>query len=66
MELNLETTEIQCPYCWQIFEIVVDLSEPQQEYIEDCYVCCRPIHLHIHVEEFGGVSVESVSEEDDY
>jgi hypothetical protein len=34
---------VQCPYCGESFETNVDPSGGSQEYIEDCYVCCRPI-----------------------
>jgi hypothetical protein len=32
-----------CPYCGESLELVIDPSEPEQTYIEDCAVCCRPI-----------------------
>lgn len=34
-----------CPYCWQEISVVIDLSAGEQQYIEDCEVCCRPISL---------------------
>jgi len=34
---------VPCPYCGEINEIALDPgSGSQQEYIEDCQVCCRP------------------------
>lgn len=47
MRSLLDTRSITCPHCWQRIEIVIDLSEPQQSYIEDCSVCCRPISIHV-------------------
>lgn len=42
--LVLTTTQtITCPYCWELIEVVLDLSTPEQCYVEDCFVCCRPI-----------------------
>lgn len=38
-------TEIQCPYCGESIELLVDPSAGGQRYIEDCSVCCRPIEL---------------------
>ena len=35
----------QCPYCWQNISMLLDESTSEQEYIEDCEVCCRPIRL---------------------
>jgi hypothetical protein len=40
---------IQCPYCGESIEIVIDGSLEQQSYIEDCFVCCRPIELSVTV-----------------
>ena len=41
--MRVAAQTITCPYCWQAFEIGIDLSADEQQYIEDCYVCCRPI-----------------------
>ena len=40
---------VQCPYCGETFETGVDTSGGNQEYVEDCYVCCRPIVFRIEV-----------------
>ena len=47
-----ESQNIQCPYCWQSIEILVDTSQPQQTYVEDCQVCCHPILLQVTVDQF--------------
>ena len=39
----LESQMYQCPYCWEGVEALLDLSAGDQEYVEDCPVCCRPI-----------------------
>lgn len=46
---KLASKYITCPYCGENFELVVDCSIPEQEYIEDCEVCCRPISLSVYV-----------------
>jgi hypothetical protein len=38
-----------CPYCFEEISILVDPSERNQEYIEDCEVCCNPISFEIGV-----------------
>lgn len=43
----LKTATIQCPYCWETLEISVDPSVEEQEYVEDCQVCCQPIVIHV-------------------
>lgn len=45
--IGLETAQIQCPYCWETFETVVDCSVAEQQYVEDCYVCCQPIVIQV-------------------
>jgi hypothetical protein len=47
----LDTQNIQCPYCWETIELVIDHSVVEQDYIEDCEVCCRPIRLMVAVED---------------
>ncbi|AOY88491.1 hypothetical protein BKP64_10130 [Marinobacter salinus] len=43
----LDSVLIQCPYCWESLDISVDPSVPEQEYVEDCQVCCQPILIHV-------------------
>ena len=64
MHQALEEIRVQCPYCWERFEILVDCSEEQQDYIEDCFVCCRPINFSISIDESGEVSVRALSDDD--
>jgi len=39
-----------CPYCLEEISMLIDPSEPRQEYIEDCEVCCNPILVKIEIE----------------
>ena len=39
-----------CPHCWAAITTLLDLSVPEQELVEDCEVCCRPIRIHYRVE----------------
>lgn len=36
---------IQCPYCGQLIELVVDTSTGFQRFTTDCEVCCRPFEV---------------------
>jgi hypothetical protein len=47
--LLTEAVSIQCPYCGEFIEIIIDESIAQQSYIEDCSVCCRPIELSVNI-----------------
>ena len=51
MKLDTDTVMIRCPYCGETSEVVVDLSVALQEYVEDCYVCCRPVSISVSVDE---------------
>ncbi|GAB6039543.1 CPXCG motif-containing cysteine-rich protein [Endothiovibrio diazotrophicus] len=61
---GLETIEVQCPYCWERIEVVVDTSVEEQRYIEDCSVCCRPILFEVTVDSGGFPFVTARSEEE--
>lgn len=56
---------VQCPYCGEPFEANVDPSGGSQEYIEDCYVCCRPIVFRVTVDGDGELSAVETCREDD-
>jgi hypothetical protein len=45
ISIMLHQEEITCPYCWEAIEITLDLSVDEQQYVEDCSVCCRPISI---------------------
>ena len=48
-----ETIVINCPYCGESYETVIDLSAGSQRYIEDCAVCCKPIEVALRVGDDG-------------
>ncbi|MCU7850636.1 MAG: CPXCG motif-containing cysteine-rich protein [Candidatus Thiodiazotropha sp. (ex Monitilora ramsayi)] len=48
---QISAARIDCPYCGESIDILVDGSEPEQSYIEDCSVCCRPITLKVICDE---------------
>lgn len=67
MKFELETTSVQCPYCWESFDISLDCSSIQsagevQQYTEDCYVCCRPIVISVTLSESGQPDVQIEAE----
>lgn len=50
---GLQSRTVQCPYCGECFETVVDLSSGSTSYIEDCQVCCQPIEFSLEVADEG-------------
>lgn len=41
--------EFTCPYCWENQSRLFDPSIQNQNFIEDCEVCCNPIDFNIKV-----------------
>jgi hypothetical protein len=53
----------RCAYCGESVEIEVDPSaENKQEYVEDCWVCCRPNVLTVVFDRDGDVTVTASPE----
>ena len=46
---------MQCPYCGESFETLIDLSAGSATYIEDCQVCCQPIEFKVAVDPTGAL-----------
>lgn len=59
----LEEVTVQCPHCWEIITLELDLSEGDQSYVEDCSVCCGPIVVSFAVDEDGGLANIAVDRE---
>ena len=53
---------IECPYCGETIEVLIDESAGEQQYIEDCSVCCRPIEIAVSVDEESGILVSCRAE----
>ncbi|MDD1796085.1 CPXCG motif-containing cysteine-rich protein [Enterovibrio makurazakiensis] len=61
---ELEERVIDCPYCGESIEVLIDSEDSGQQYIEDCQVCCRPITFFIQQENDGNLYI-SVHHEND-
>jgi hypothetical protein len=46
----LETYFLRCPWCGKPQDIAVDLTVGSQQYVEDCWTCCRPMLIRIEIE----------------
>jgi len=51
MHGDLLEKSTNCPYCGEIIGLLIDASVSPQTYIEDCSVCCRPMEVHVVVED---------------
>jgi len=56
---------VDCPYCGESIELTLDPgSGPEQDYVEDCEVCCQPWQVSVRYDEQGhaDVTVSPLSE----
>jgi len=57
----LQDQDATCPHCWETIGLTLDLSVPEQSYVEDCPVCCKPMVVSYTTEdgELSELRVES-------
>ena len=53
--MDLLNKAITCPYCGEAIDVQIDDSMGEQDYFEDCSVCCRPIRFLLKID-FEGQS----------
>ena len=61
----LNDIQIECPYCGEAFDTLVDCSAGSQQYIEDCPVCCNPIEFQAEVDSEGDLTSLTTRRDDD-
>lgn len=50
--------DVRCPYCGETVNITLDpAGGHDQDYVEDCEVCCRPWRVQVHYDDSGTVEV---------
>jgi transcription elongation factor Elf1 len=57
---------VYCPYCGEQISVVIEVLDENQEYIEDCQVCCRPITFDVMMANDGQASISVRSENDTF
>lgn len=61
--MGLDDAEYVCSACHETIVVEVDPSGgSEQEYVEDCPVCCRPQLLRVHIGREGDVWLEARGE----
>ena len=60
----IETINLQCPYCWEFIDVTIDCSAGDQDIIEDCEVCCKPVRLIISCNDTTLPNVKAEREND--
>ena len=52
-----------CPACGEEIVVTVDSAAGrEQEYVEDCPVCCCPVVLRVYVEDGGMITIDPRAE----
>jgi hypothetical protein len=57
-----DTVDIFCPYCGEPSTISVGPGEEDEEYVQDCPVCCRPWKVRIRIRRDGTADVTVAAE----
>ena len=60
----LPNADIQCPYCGETIQVLLDDDSAGHSYIEDCQVCCRPITMTVIADDDGALQVRARAEND--
>ena len=55
------SVEVQCPTCGEPTDVWVDILEDVRELVveSDCQVCCRPLHVTVHLQQGQVVSAQA-------
>ncbi|MEO0437801.1 MAG: CPXCG motif-containing cysteine-rich protein [Pseudomonadota bacterium] len=62
--MNRAEVNTSCPYCWEPLVILVEPSDVDNEYVEDCQVCCRPMLVWASIDEQGEYQAMTRREDD--
>lgn len=50
--------EVTCPFCGETGLMSIDVTAGRrQQYVEDCWVCCRPMQVDVQVHTADDVDV---------
>jgi hypothetical protein len=62
--MNLIEHDDDCPYCGEPITLLLDNTEEEQHYIEDCQVCCRPINIKVRFYTSDEYQIKLLAEND--
>ena len=57
--MDIDEKESYCPYCGESISLLIDNSIENQEYVEDCQVCCSPILISIEIDHDGNIFINN-------
>jgi hypothetical protein len=53
------SASITCPHCGESWETSIDTSQGDYQTVDDCYVCCRPMTVHVECEPGEVISIQT-------
>lgn len=57
--------ELTCPFCGEPVTLAIDITAGRrQQYVEDCWVCCRPMRVDVTVHGVDDVDVTAQALDD--
>jgi hypothetical protein len=62
--MELLNRQVCCPYCGESIELLIDDSVSDQDYFEDCSVCCRPIRIQVMIDVEGQCQLSILRDDD--
>jgi len=60
--MDINEKESYCPYCGESISLLIDNSIENQEYVEDCQVCCSPILISVEIDHDGNIFINTKRE----
>ncbi|MSR11719.1 MAG: CPXCG motif-containing cysteine-rich protein [Gammaproteobacteria bacterium] len=60
--IGTQLVDSNCPYCGEPIQLVIDCSIAEQEYVEDCQVCCQPMLIQAVLDDDGFANVSVLTE----
>jgi hypothetical protein len=60
----LQEVRAFCPYCGERISLLLDVSLAEEEYVEDCEVCCQPMRVRFSLLPDGSATVDVIRESD--
>ena len=63
---SLIEKRVYCPYCAEPINVLIEAIDEDQQYIEDCQVCWKPIVFSLSLQMDGSLEVSLNTENDSF
>lgn len=67
MNPTMKSTTIDCPHCGHPVHLVLDFSNGDQDFMDECPNCCNDIHIKTHQDDLNRkLDVTIVSDDEQF